>query len=647
VQRRSVEDESIEPTQFEKGCIMHRNAPIVELCKTTIGSGVLACCLIPAAVLAQPSVHIYDIQGAGHISPFAGEQVTTKGIVTAVTFDGYYVQDPTGDGNDLTSDGMFVFDTRSSKPIVGDEVQMTDFVAEFIPGGAATGNLSITEFSFPQLTVLSSGNPVPDPVSIGRSGRMPPNEIVISETELPTNLQDDPGVFNPDVDGIDFYESLEGMLVKIEDPVAVSAIRSFGRFSSEFFALADNGMDVAPPNARTGRGGIFLQPDPDNRGDQNPERVQVQFDASVGQVGTLYPGEAPIVKVGDRLSDVTGVVGYRFGNFEVNATEIVSVEAPSGITPERTELEGDKHKLTIASYNVLNLSPLPADDNQRATLARQIVNHLDAPDIIALQEIQDNDGEADTGETDATETLLALRQAVIAAGGPTYLFFDVAPADGSSGGVPGGNIRNAYFYNPDRVALLEFKSLTPDGLASMGVSDPTAFEGTRSPLMAEFKFRGQKVNVINNHLTSRFGSSPIFGGPQPFVQAGENEREAQTTALNEVVNYLIPGKRGNRNIIVLGDLNTFEFTNDLTELLPGAGKQQLLSNLIPTAEDAYTFIFDGNSQALDHVFVSRGLVRRAELDVVHVNVDFPRVDDTVGSDHEPLLLLLNFGSPNQ
>ena len=609
----------------------------------------LAYFLLPATALAQPSVKIYDIQGASHISPFVGQRVTTTGIVTAVGFDGFYVQDLVGDDNDLTSDGMSVFMGAFCEgcPDVGDEIQMTDFVAEFIPGGADTGNLSITQFAFPEIEILSSGNDLPDPVIIGQSGRIPPNEIVISVSELPTNLQNDPGVFNPDVDGIDFYESLEGMLVKVEDPVAVSAIRRFGRFSSEFFTLGNNGEDVAPSDARTDRGGIFLQPDPDNRGDQNPERVQVQFDASPGQVGTLYPGEAPIVKVGDRLSDVTGVVGYSFGNFEVNATETVSIETASAIAPEISKLEGDKHKLTIASYNVLNLSPLTADDNQRTTLADQIVNNLDAPDIIALQEIQDNDGEADSGETDATATLLALQQAVIAAGGPAYLFFDVAPSDGTSVGVPGGNIRKAYFYNADRVRLLDFKSLTPGELSSMGVSDSNAFEGTRNPLMAEFKFRGQKVTVINNHLTSRFGSSPIFGGPQPFVQAGEAEREAQTTALNEVVNYLIPGRRGNRNIIVLGDLNTFEFTNDLSELLPGIGKERVLTNLIPKAEDAYTFIFDGNSQALDHAFVTRGLVRRAQLDVVHVNVDFPRMDDTVGSDHEPLLLLLNFASQNQ
>ena len=88
-----------------------------------------------AAVYAEEVVPIYDIQDAGHISPYAGQTVTTTGVVTAVAFNGYYVQDSVGDGDDATSDGIFVFKT-GSKPAVGDFVVLTDRVTEFIPGGA-------------------------------------------------------------------------------------------------------------------------------------------------------------------------------------------------------------------------------------------------------------------------------------------------------------------------------------------------------------------------------------------------------------------------------------------------------------------------------------------------------------------------------
>ena len=331
-------------------------------------------------------------------------------------------------------------------------------------------------------------------------------------------------------------------------------------------------------------------------------------------------------------------MGYGFGNFEVNVTESFEI-SPSGLAQEVTELVGGEDDLTVASYNVLNLSPLSADDAQRTLLAEQIVNNLSSPDIIGLQEIQDNDGTTDgvnSPVTDATETLQALVDAIALAGGPTYEFFDVAPVDDTAGGAPGSNIRNAFLYDPERVSLESFTSL--EGL--------TTFEGTRDPLVGNFNFNGHQVTIVNNHLTSRFGSTPVFGGPQPFVQAGEAEREAQAQALNNYVDSLVE-TNPDAKVIVLGDLNTFDFTNDLREILPGTGNERVLTNLVEQAvieDEAYTFIFEGNSQVLDHMFVSDALLESAQFDIVHVNNDFPRDDgriqfeDTVvASDHEPLL----------
>ena len=99
--------------------------------------------------------------------------------VTAVAFNGYYVQDPDGDGDDATSDGMFVRES-GSKPNVGDLVELTGAISESIPGGAGTGNLSTTRMSAPATTVLSTRELLPAPVVIGTSGRIPPNVDVIS-----------------------------------------------------------------------------------------------------------------------------------------------------------------------------------------------------------------------------------------------------------------------------------------------------------------------------------------------------------------------------------------------------------------------------------------------------------------------------------
>ncbi len=595
--------------------------------------------LLLALVVATPSaasgqtatVTIMEIQGAGHLSPLEGETVVTGGVVTAVAFSGFYLQDPRGDGDDDTSDGIFVFSDADVE--VGDGVQITGEVSEFIPGGADTGNLSVTQVSADEVTVVQTGVRLPNPVEIGKNGRLAPAEVAISTDELPVNLQEVSGEYDPDEDAIDFWESLEGMYVEVDNPVAVSAVRQFSAFSSEFFALPSNGTVATPSDALTSRGGILLQPDPDNLGDQNPERVQIQFD------DTIFPGDVPDVDVRDRMSDIRGVVGYSFGNFEVNATETFRV-SQGRLQPETSPLRPEAEKVTVASYNVLNLSPDESDDAQRDKIATQIVENLQSPDVVALQEIQDNSGETDDGTTAADQTLEALVDAISAAGGPDYVAFDVEPGDNVSSGIPGGNIRNAFLYNPERIDLIDFYSLTGG-----------PWEGTRDPLVGVFSFEGSEFTVVNNHLTSRFGSTPIYGGPQPFVQAGEAEREAQAGALNEFVDELL-AQDPDAAVMVVGDLNTFEWTNDLADILPG--EEPVVANMVGSPallrddqKSQYTFIFDGNSQALDHFYITRALGNQfTRLDIVHVNVEFSRLDtDVVASDHEPLLARFKLPDP--
>lgn len=84
-------------------------------------------------------------------------------------------------------------------------------------------------------------------------------------------------------------------------------------------------------------------------------------------------------------------------------------------------------------------------------------------------------------------------------------------------------------------------------------------------------------------------------------------------------------------------MNTFDFSDELAELLPG--NPPVLHPLMPLIppNERYTYNYEGNSQALDHVFVSRALLPRAELDVVHLNTDFPSLPGRTGSDHDPLV----------
>ena len=66
------------------------------------------------------------------------------------------------------------------------------------------------------------------------------------------------------------------------------------------------------------------------------------------------------------------------------------------------------------------------------------------------------------------------------------------------------------------------------------------------------------------------------------------------------------------------------------QILKGAGLRALIESL--PERERYTYVFDGNSQVLDHILISDALDDHAwDFDVVHVNSEF---HDQV-SDHEP------------
>ncbi|HCW89085.1 MAG TPA: hypothetical protein DHU56_03365, partial [Marinobacter sp.] len=122
----------------------------------------------PTSSLSQPPAapqerSISEIQGRSHTSPYLGETVRTQGVVTAIAGNGFYVQDPVGDGDPATSEGLFVFTGGAPGLSVGDQVEVSGEVSEFTPGGTATRNLSSTQMAFPQVQVTGAAT-LPEPV---------------------------------------------------------------------------------------------------------------------------------------------------------------------------------------------------------------------------------------------------------------------------------------------------------------------------------------------------------------------------------------------------------------------------------------------------------------------------------------------------
>lgn len=57
--------------------------------------------------------------------------------------------------------------------------------------------------------------------------------------------------------------------------------------------------------------------------------------------------------------------------------------------------------------------------------------------------------------------------------------------------------------------------------------------------------------------------------------------------------------------------------------------------------DQYTYIYQGNSQVLDHILVTSNLAQQTDIDVLHVNADFTEASGRA-SDHDPLMIQIDF-----
>ena len=161
----------------------------------------------------------------------------------------------------------------------------------------------------------------------------------------------------------------------------------------------------------------------------------------------------------------------------------------------------------------------------------------------------------------------------------------------------------------------------------------SAFLGSRKPLVGEFQFKGQSLFIINNHLKSRREDQPLMGKNQPPHLTTEKIRILQAQAIQRFVKQML-SIDPKAKIIVLGDFNDFQFSKSVRNI-ESAGLTNLINKL--PREERYTYIYQGNAQALDHILVSQGLASEAEIDIVHVNAEFVYTDGKRASDHDPVL----------
>lgn len=589
------------------------------------------------AAPAPPAVEISQIQGARHVSPLNGQSVSTTGIVTALrpaVSRGFWIQDPTPDADERTSEGIFVFTNAPLAVTLGQTVRVLGRVSEFRPGGSGgTNNLSITQLVSPTISVLASGGAVPAPTVVGVGGRMPPTNVIDNDTN--GDVEIGPTVFDPAEDGIDFYESLEGMIVQANDAVVVGPTKGFG----EFVFLPDNGSWAT--GVRTPRGGILYRYE-----DGNPERLTVDDEILRDRIAPR-PAKAMVdVNVGDRItSPIVGPLDYSFANFKIQALELPAV-ASGNLQPETTLPRFQA--LAVATSNVENLDP--ADGPTIGRLAAQIVNNLRSPALIGIQEVQDNSGPTNNGVVDASQSWNLLVSAIEAAGGPTYQYRQIDPVDNQDGGQPGGNIRVGFLFRSDRgLSFVDRPGGTsttavgvvagatgPELTFSPGRINPShpAFVDTRKSLVGEFRYQGKKLFVVVNHFSSKGDDQPLFGRFQPPTRFSEVARHQQAQVVNDFVDQIF-ALNARANVIVLGDINDFEFSETVS-ILEGGVLTTLMKKL--PQRERYSYVFEGNSQVLSQILVANHLLDpfNSSYDVVHVNAEFA----DQASDHDPSVAYL-------
>lgn len=580
-------------------------------------------------------IRIPQIQGSGPTSLLVGQTVSTQGVVTKVINNGFFMQDPVGDGDLDTSDGIFVF-TSSAPPAsaaLGNLINVTGAVAEFRVGtGADAVAKPITQIVSPLISLVSSGN-----------------SIAATPVFLPESTEGE-------------LERFEGMLVRIESELTASQNFFQGRYGQ--VTLASDGRLIKPTNIYPAGSPSALA-----LADDNARRRIILDDGSSLQNPnpTPYLAADNTLRAGDTLAaGLTGVIDYGLAtnvtsgisDYKIHPTSTVTFSRNNPRTAAPAAVGGD---LRVGSFNVLNYfttvgpfgTPCFGGDcrgaNSSAEFTRQRDKIIPAiiglnADVVGLMEIENN------GNT-AVQNLVSGLNA--AAGAGTYATIPL-PA----GGTGTDAIRVAMIYKPARVSLV-----------GGAVSDTNPIHN-RPPLAQMFAAQnGERFSVVVNHFKSK-GSCPASASDVDADQ-GDGQgcwnvlRTQQATALASFIASNLQAV--DPDVLIVGDLNAYGKEEPILELA-SRGFVDQIARFDPI--NGYSYVFDGEAGYLDHALASASLSAKiAGASHWSINADEPSIIDynlefkqpacgTCGpdyytatvyrsSDHDPVVVDLTLAVPGQ
>jgi uncharacterized protein len=685
-------------------------------------------------VTVTPVRTIGEVQGAvddaanglTHRSPFApasgngaGQQVFVRGVVTQLgRFPtatgrnwGFWLQSRVGDedGDANSSDGIFVFiggfqtvlrldGGPAYQPVVGDEIVLRGNVTEFF---------FLTELGSPRLvSVNESGVDVTDADEIETTEADPSDSLVAANR---------------------YWERHEGMRFHLDSGAHVVAARDGfpSTKDAELWVIrGDHPInDRADPYQRI----VYRDPHPlddlpplfDNG---NGERIMLQSHGLKGAANRDDPLVAPANTYDTVTNEVAGSLYFAFNKYGIEISEQLELEA--GVDPAQNfppAAVDPAAEFATSDYNVENLydfrddpfdgcdfagnlgcpgtppvnppfdfvpASLQAYQKHLTDLAAQIAGPMHGPDLLMIQEAEDQDictvtsGAMDCGATNnrdgKPDTLQELALAITAAGGPTY----VAVYDRD--GADDRGIVSAFMYRTDTVELLPADADDPvlgnaptieyrgDPLAyNAQVSNPKALNAdlpsdvdlstgvdggnvfTRPPQVGHFRVWRDGIGL--SVFTDLYALSNHFSST-PNARVGQRTEQA---AYNAAIAAALEEADADR-VVIAGDLNVFPRPDD--PFLPGqqwgdepdevapsdqlgpmydAGLNNLWDTLVAEVpRSAYSYSFEGQAQTLDMQWASDGqFADLVQIRAAHLNADFAAdFDGDVArgaSDHDP------------
>jgi hypothetical protein len=540
----------------------------------------------------------YEIQGSGSSAAITGT-VRTNGVVvgdfqnnTSIdngNLNGFHIQDPTGDGNPLTSDGIFIY-KGSIDVVLGDRVSVTGSVSEYN---------GLTEITASNIVVCSSGETVaPTPISLP----------VIS---------------------VDAFESYEGMLVTFPQDLIISEYFNYDRYGEIVLtstrhmtptALYEPGSSEAAAAAQQ-----FLLDRitlDDGRSAQNPDPA-IHPNGNVFDLTNLFRG-------GDIVQNVTGVLDYSNNLYRLQPTQGSGYIAANTRPDVPPEVGGT---LKVVSMNTLNYfstidtgadncGPLGDQECRGADTVAEFLRQHDKlvaaistmnPDVAGLIEIENNVND------EALQKLVDGLNGLMGAGTYDYIHTGTIGTDA---------IKVALIYKPASVSLVGDYAILDSSV------DPRFLDDYNRPVLAQ-SFRdanGGVFTVAVNHLKSK--GSACVNDPDLGDGAGNCNLTRQTAA-QALVDWLdtVPTGSGDKDVMIIGDLNSYDKEDPIDAIL--AGPDDILGTFddyvdmtfLNEGEHAYSYVFDGQIGYLDFAMTATLADQVTGTTTWHVNADEPDLID--------------------